>query len=135
MGTRCDRRDFVGLTDGFRILDFRFSITEIFSYMPKKSNIMGMKSVNNVSLQRETDFGEQGKSHCGLLSEENSKNLLDFDMLSTDVVYHRNDSNAENCLSIARRLLNLNGRVVAFDPCLSAGQGLTARFLGLRYQG
>jgi len=128
-------KEYVHPFPGATLLDIGCGPADMLAYLPDV-DYWGF-DISQAYINRATNkFGQRGHFVCKLLTEADLETLPKFDIVTASgVIHHMDDAVARQFLSLARRALKPDGRLVTIDPCLVDGQNPIARFLIERDRG
>ncbi|WP_291993474.1 class I SAM-dependent methyltransferase [Candidatus Accumulibacter sp. ACC003] len=121
--------DFVRPFSGMKILDIGCGPADILGYLPAV-DYHGFDISESYIVQARARFGRRGSFHCQQLRQADLADLPLFDLvLGIGLLHHLDDPVAIEVMRLAKQALKADGRFLAVDPCLDAGQNRVARFL------
>jgi len=140
MGARSGRRDFsesfVRAPKGARILDVGCGTAQILAYLPPDVEYWGFDVSPEYIAYAAEKYGERGRFVCRELTRDELAALPKFDVvMASGLLHHLDDGTAGRFLELAAEALQMHGRLVTIDPCLSPGQNPIARYLVSRDRG
>ncbi len=129
-------REYVRPFPGATVLDVGCGPADVLAFIREKVDYWGFDISQAYIDQATRKFGHRGHFICKLLTEADLQALPKFDVvIASGVLHHMDDAVVRQFLSLARRALKPEGRLVTLDPCLVEGQNPVARFLIERDRG
>lgn len=121
--------NFLHPSVGDRVLDLGCGTAEILLHLPDVEYIGYDISVEYIESAR-SRFGDRGVFNLGILTANEAKKNISFDIvLALGVLHHLDDKIASELIDTAYAALRPGGRFVTVDPVFAAGQSLIANFL------
>lgn len=122
--------DFIRPKKESYILDIGCGTAEILHYLPNEIEYWGYDiSIDYISSAK-AKYGLRGNFNCGLFDEVAIMDLPKFDIiLALGVLHHLDDNDVYSFFRLAKKALNIGGRIVTIDPCLTQNQNPIAKFI------
>jgi SAM-dependent methyltransferase len=133
------RTNFWNCQPGNRIVDVGCGPGDVLRSLPEGVEYWGFDPHESYVAQAREKFGSRGVFHAGratdfLATYPNLAGTVDL-VLCNGVLHHLSDEDADEVLSIARKLLAPAGRFVALEPCFLVHQSFFSKWVMNRDRG